>query len=466
MILRTRKRQILIFVFAFLFLIYFDILDITWDHYFELFSLKPYEIPFSQNLRDSLDPENDLNFSSSRFPDPSVEGNISHLESVDVEIELKDEPRLSLIGNSYDNEEWDEHSDYITDEIPGDDDLNNLISDYEDVGKDSGVSFVTPAKEQSQIVYGKPKDEISSTQITQDIESYKAIEGRFAKRLERVQQVCQKYKSPGFSQGYTKRHLLYYSPRYNLLVCLSAKVGSSTWKSHLLHMKGINPVTNNIHRDHWENKIKARKILGGSLERRLATSTMVVTVRHPLDRLVSAFRDKFCDGRLVDKPQSSGHSRYFWRPAYRLLRKKKRPDGKLQITFHEFLRYVIRDQKTSGVGDRHWSRLFRGCSVCTFRYKYVMKLETYTEDLAYLTYLLNVTEFDVRSRRHSLGGPKSPHDLSLDRIERNIRQSTLHYYNDIPASLLASIFNIYKIDFEMFDYEIPEVLRKKVTDIQ
>ncbi|XP_064081532.1 carbohydrate sulfotransferase 9-like [Macrobrachium nipponense] len=454
MILRSRKRLILVVVIVSLFCIYFDLLNIRRDQYFELFPKNPYDIYISQNLR------------TSRFPDSSVKGNVSHLESVDIEIELKEESRLSVVGNSDDNEEGDELSDYISDEIPDDEDLNDVISDYEDdVGKGSGALLMTPAKEQAQIVYGMPRNEASNAQTAQDIESYKAIEGRFAKRFERVQRVCQKYKSPGFSQSYTKRHLLYYSQRYDLLICLSAKVGSSTWKSHLLHMKGINPVTNNIHKDRWENKIKARKILGGSLERHLATSTKVVTVRHPLDRLVSAFRDKFCDGRLVDKPQSSGHLRYFWRPAYRFLRKKKRPDGKLQITFHEFLRYVIRDQKTSGVGDRHWSRLFRGCSVCTFRYKYVMKLETYTEDLACLTYLFNITEFNVHSRRHSLGVPKSPLDLSLNRTERNVRQSTLHYYDDVPASLLASIFSIYKIDFEMFDYEIPEVLRKKVTDL-
>ncbi|KAK4290665.1 hypothetical protein Pmani_036449 [Petrolisthes manimaculis] len=51
-----------------------------------------------------------------------------------------------------------------------------------------------------------------------------------------------------------------------------------------------------------------REVLGKTATvSRLKSSVTVMTARHPLARLVSAFRDKFADGRKLDKPQSKDH---------------------------------------------------------------------------------------------------------------------------------------------------------------
>ncbi|XP_063594911.1 carbohydrate sulfotransferase 8-like [Penaeus indicus] len=133
----------------------------------------------------------------------------------------------------------------------------------------------------------------------------------------------------------------------------------------------------------------------------MKNSTKVMTVRHPLERLVSAFRDKFQDGRAVEKAQSDGHMRYFWKPAMVALKKGRNEEGKLQITFHEFLQYVVKEQRSSA-GDPHWMRLYRLCSVCGIDFPFVMRLETYTDDLAFLVRNLGIAEVNPLERRHSL----------------------------------------------------------------
>ncbi|KAK4312824.1 hypothetical protein Pmani_015835 [Petrolisthes manimaculis] len=51
-----------------------------------------------------------------------------------------------------------------------------------------------------------------------------------------------------------------------------------------------------------------KEVLGKTATvRRLKSSVTVMTARHPLARLVSAFRDKFADGCKLDKPQSKDH---------------------------------------------------------------------------------------------------------------------------------------------------------------
>ncbi|XP_063594838.1 carbohydrate sulfotransferase 11-like [Penaeus indicus] len=197
----------------------------------------------------------------------------------------------------------------------------------------------------------------------------------------------------------------------------------------------------------------------------MKNSTKVMTVRHPLERLVSAFRDKFQDGRAVEKAQSDGHMRYFWKPAMVALKKGRNEEGKLQITFHEFLQYVVKEQRSSA-GDPHWMRLYRLCSVCGIDFPFVMRLETYTDDLAFLVRNLGIAEVNPLERRHSLYSD-TPYDastrLSIDTEPAiSIKNSTLKYYLDVPPNLLASVLDIYKIDMEMFHYEVPPVLQEIV----
>ncbi|KAK7070739.1 hypothetical protein SK128_006741 [Halocaridina rubra] len=375
----------------------------------------------------------------------------------------KTEELEALLGvDGIENEDdYTEEPDFMdSDEgIPNDEEVAGLIADYED--DDAGIkSYNSSQNVQSE---NDTSSSSSGDQEKSDVKLYQNIDQRFTKRLQKVKEVCRKYNYPGMSKKYTKRHLLYYSKRYDLLVCLCAKVGSSTWKSHLLHMKGLNPNTRNVHTNYWENKVKASNIIGSSLDKRIKTSTMILTARHPLDRLVSAFRDKFCDGKAVDKPQSDGHYRYFWRPAMRSLHKGRTRHGKLQISFVDFLKYVIIDQSQSTLGDRHWSRIFRACSVCKMKYDYIMKLETYTEDLLSLRRKFNVTELNVYDKRHSKSGnnPEALETSSVSEVSR-IRSSTLNYFLKVPPYLIARILKIYRVDFEMFGYEIPPQLRDMI----
>ncbi|KAK7070738.1 hypothetical protein SK128_006740 [Halocaridina rubra] len=139
----------------------------------------------------------------------------------------------------------------------------------------------------------------------------------------------------------------------------------------------------------------------------------------------------------------------------RTVGKRTPPKGKWQITFKEFLTYVIQDQKNM-MGDRHWSRIHRVCSICTFDYDFVMKLETFTEDLSFLAHKLNMTELDVNIQRNANRWTGKGSGPSTEERASKIQPSTLHYYLDIPADLLCKIIRNYWIDFQLFDYEIPE----------
>ncbi|KAK4325582.1 hypothetical protein Pmani_003844 [Petrolisthes manimaculis] len=75
----------------------------------------------------------------------------------------------------------------------------------------------------------------------------------------------------------------------------------------------------------------------------------------------------------------------FWRPALRALGKRKK--APIQFTFAEFLQFALYIRPT----DRHWRSMAEICSPCSLSYQYILKLETFSEDLAYLAMKLNIT---------------------------------------------------------------------------
>ncbi|XP_027228906.2 carbohydrate sulfotransferase 8 [Penaeus vannamei] len=384
-----------------------------------------------------------------------------------------------------------EGEDEVADElIPGDEEIERLVAEYEYYdGEGRGEEHEQQGERGGEIEQGQRGDRgeetvgegrggeggISKSLVTTDVSTtawYAFVGRRFAERRARVKRVCEKYRNPVYSKTLTRNSFMYYSEKYKLMVCIAAKVGSSTWKSHLLHMRGLSPITNNIHAKYFENKIKAKLLLGTHWTiKAMQNSTKVMTVRHPLERLVSAFRDKFLDGKAVQKAQSDGHLRYFWKPAMKALKKGRTAEGKLQITFREFLQYVVREQRSSA-GDPHWMRLYRMCSVCGIDFPFVMRLETYAEDLAFLVRNLGIEEVDPMERRHALrpDNAKSllrPNDaskpLEIDTEPAiSIKNSTLKYYLDVPPELLASVLDIYKVDLEMFRYQVPPAIQNVV----
>ncbi|CAL4059746.1 unnamed protein product, partial [Meganyctiphanes norvegica] len=262
---------------------------------------------------------------------------------------------------------------------------------------------------------------------------------RFKSRQTMAEKGCHAHDNPVNNLHKTKKQFLYYSYKYKLLVCVVAKTGASTWKSHLLAMKGISSNGINVHSGYWEKKIKAKSILGKSgMSSMLPKASKVLTVRHPLDRLVSAYRDKFNGG----KPTSGGL-------------------GKARdISFADFLKQVVINHWSGGV-NAHWSKMYGTCSPCHISYDYIMKTESYSEDLAYIVKKLGIKEVDASYRRHGLGKPSTESTLSSDNPP--LRASTLHYYKNIHIRVLDNLEKIYHIDMDMFGFEFPSDMMNAIN---
>lgn len=201
----------------------------------------------------------------------------------------------------------------------------------------------------------------------------------------------------------TKHTLI--SKRYKFSVCFAPKIGSTFWKTvmRLLQNEDLNEdkfTTGllNLNKD----EIHRVKLPWLSLLRHSEdvfsfprSSRAVVFTRNPYTRLFSAYIDK------LFLPS-------FWKfvgiAIVHRLRAEPSPESLEcghDVTFEEFLRYVIHveetGQGTASICDDHWASVTSLCNVCRMNYDYIGKQESFINDTAYIFQQLGLDKFLLSS---------------------------------------------------------------------
>ena len=157
-------------------------------------------------------------------------------------------------------------------------------------------------------------------------------------------------------------------------------------------------------------------------------------VRDPLERVISAYRDKF---------EHNGDRNFFIhaKTMAQLYRNKTERDFKLQpITFPEFIRYIL-----SGHYDRHWGSYNGLCSPCVVRYDYIGKFDTFTEDsINILGELYNMTKIAAQNIVSAVH--QNPYGkTNSSRIDQ--------YLNQLSATDIEKLKSKYADDYNLFQFE-------------
>ena len=235
--------------------------------------------------------------------------------------------------------------------------------------------------------------------------------------------------------------------RHSVLYCAIPKAGCTTWKHYLLQNlpREYDPdeAANQIHNETlaaerglpFLSKFNQTEIF-----QRLDTHRKFMVVRHPLDRLVSTYLEKF-----------AGHKRWYKEhTAVKIIKEMRLNPSEHalkygdDLTFDEFIRFVVKSHHTEPLLDYHWENFAKLCFPCAISYDYIAKLETNTPDAEYIVdkYLEGVHYDKVavknqnRNVTHGIWGTGKPLDL----------------YANITDSVYEELVPFYKGDMEMFGY--------------
>ncbi|XP_053427716.1 carbohydrate sulfotransferase 9 [Nycticebus coucang] len=265
------------------------------------------------------------------------------------------------------------------------------------------------------------------------------------RRRSFLQEFCKKYSGVSHPQSHLFHMVsrIYVEDKHKILYCEVPKAGCSNWKRILMVLNGLAPSTYNISHDavHYGKHLK--KLDGFDLQgiyTRLNTYTKAVFVRDPMERLVSAFRDKF------------EHPNSYYHPVFgKAIIKKYRPNACKEaiingsgVKFKEFIHYLLDSHRPVGM-DIHWEKVSKLCYPCLINYDFVGKFETLEEDANYFLQLIGAPK--------ELKFPNFKDRHSSD--ERTNAQVVRQYLKDLTRTERQLIYDFYYLDYLMFNYTTP-----------
>eukprot|EP00092_Neocalanus_flemingeri_P016665 GFUD01018028.1.p1 GENE.GFUD01018028.1~~GFUD01018028.1.p1 ORF type:complete len:470 (+),score=128.33 GFUD01018028.1:311-1720(+) len=266
--------------------------------------------------------------------------------------------------------------------------------------------------------------------------------------------------------------VMYAMKSKSLVWCPVYKAASTNWMHNLLHLAGkTEDEVKKIIKDHPNQPNDQGRVVAPvtslSNIRQIAEqedAKLLLIVRHPFDRLVSAFRDKLeqCHGpqnctldnnwyykqygkKIVTQYRNEAVRRlgedffaeknYFGSPlpVMRTWRSESLP------SWWEFVQYILHTSPSSY--DEHWKPASLYCSVCSFPYNYILHFENIQQEEKFFA-----QEMSASDLIHPRWENRNDEGLAKEEILGK-------YFNMLDDKDITALYKIYEDDFKMFGYK-------------
>lgn len=232
----------------------------------------------------------------------------------------------------------------------------------------------------------------------------------------------------------TLKHILV-SDKHRFLYCYVPKVACSNWKRILKVLDGtLENVNVKLKMDHKTDLVFLSDLKPDEIRYRLKHYFKFIFVRDPMERLLSAYRNKF--GEIKE---------YQLKYGVEIVKRYRKNPGEStgdDVTFSEFLRYLL-DEEVERMNE-HWMPIYNLCQPCAVKYDFIGSYERLNEDANSVLEQIHAPAFVRFPERQSWYKPVTP--------------EMLHYYLcSTPKGLLKELLPKYILDFSLFAYPLPNI---------
>ncbi|GAB0089549.1 Carbohydrate sulfotransferase [Sergentomyia squamirostris] len=275
----------------------------------------------------------------------------------------------------------------------------------------------------------------------------KRIEDRMRQRFERISEVCSKYELD--CKGEDPQHKIdptrfFINEEYRIEWCAVPKAATTSifyifnilagYESQVLEKQQILP------------RQFARKKYPIPTELEILTalddSVSLIIVRHPFERLLSAYRDK------MQNPETDSPYKALSKYIVKKFRKGNDSYSPEMPTFSEFVNYILKEDHAHHELCVHWRPIVDLCTPCQVNFNVIAKFETLDEDQKYILETANISDI-ISEQWRNVGKP----------MKRTIEE----FYNELSEQQVSELFELYKSDFEIFDYSINNFIRNNTS---
>ncbi|KAL9924432.1 carbohydrate sulfotransferase 11 isoform X1 [Glossina fuscipes] len=285
-------------------------------------------------------------------------------------------------------------------------------------------------------------------------EIHAAIEKELKQRNLHLREVCERYQLQFVYPPNPREFFI--SHGHSLIWCNVFKAASSTWLYYFNILGGYN--VKFLQQIVYQPLELARKRFPRpelpELLESLPYLLSFLFVRDPFERIVSGYRNKLEDCK----------NSYYKSLAKRIIKRfRKHPIAgrtKKCPTFQEFVQYLIEQHKQGKPFDEHWAPIYSFCTPCSIEFNIIGKLETFARD----------SEFIIREAglEYLLLDKLPKNKLSrIGNLAKGGKTNILMkiYLSEINRTTFDQLLNIYRWDFELFDYDFKKYYDYIIPDV-
>ena len=241
----------------------------------------------------------------------------------------------------------------------------------------------------------------------------------------------------------TKRNLfnnLLFDDNYSLVYCFVPKTGCTKMKTLFVLLQGLyslNQLSHNRIVTHHRELYKVSSLKHLSQQERLnrlMSYYKFMIVRNPLERLVSAYRDK------LSRPKVLTQYIELQKKIVRQFRENFTSDSLLPPTFAEFVKYYLLFHDEL---DDHFQLMVDICHPCTVKYDFYANFQTIDYDVDALLRLMHIPHQyyfnSIQYKRNLM--PKPVHSTS---------ELVVKYYNQLSNELKNRLFKQLSNDLDFY----------------
>ena len=268
-----------------------------------------------------------------------------------------------------------------------------------------------------------------------------------------MEEFCSKYKSElqlltdmyyNRSQEMLYRHLLY-DDHYRIIYCYVPKTGCTNMKQAFAVMNGLirEEELHDINPDH-PLLFRVHRLADLSNEQRqyrLENYHKFMTVRNPMERLVSAYRNKLDNDKTVDyfKALQINIIRNY-RKKRKYVKNKARLKTALHPAFTEFIDFMV--ETPFGNMDDHFLPVTNICQPCSIYYDFFANFQLLSYDIEKIFHLLDIPRSYYR---HSVEHPSQP-----------TQQLVSEYFSQLTDEQMMRLTNKMSLEQNFYQSLYPE----------